>query len=290
MKRLNIIAMILQVVFLCASIILHVCCEPAAHQAARLLVFGESNKQIGYYGKKRSCQEDMYVVQMGDEYKAYKPDLCKVLRHHAGVSEEQYISCLDPDQLECLSSDSKSGQAFWRSIDGTIVVKTIKHYECVNLKKILHQYAAHVIQGTSAISAILGLYRVKLKHGKVKYFLVAKNVFGGDTFSCKRYDLKGSTVGRVKSPTSHVLKDVDLLNSAEKLSLGGTKSIVIEALRRDSQFLSSFRFMDYSLLVEVENKPKNCVRRFYSKEINRGVSTSLADRLDFSDTHDCSRK
>lgn len=139
-----------------------------------------------------------------------------------------------------VSSDSKSGQTFWRSSDGTLVVKTIKGYECRTMRKILATYANHVTGNLSCLSGVLGLYRVRMR-GKRTYFLVTRCVFSkvatpatvshryysgssstNDGFvdrnnnegSGLRYDLKGSTYGRQKSSSSSVLKDLDLIYSS----------------------------------------------------------------------------
>lgn len=143
-----------------------------------------------------------------------------------------------------VSSDSKSGQTFWRSSDGTLVVKTIKGYECRTMRKILATYANHVTGNLSCLSGVLGLYRVRMR-GKRTYFLVTRCVFSkvatpatvsrryysgssstddgyfvdrnNNEGSGLRYDLKGSTYGRQKSATSSVLKDLDLIHSSTGL-------------------------------------------------------------------------
>lgn len=142
-----------------------------------------------------------------------------------------------------VSSDSKSGQTFWRSSDGTLVVKTIKGYECQTMRKLLVSYANHVTGNLSCLSGVLGLYRVHMK-GKKTYFLITRCVFSkvampammprryyadlaptdgafidrsSQEGSGLRYDLKGSTYGRQKSVSSSVLKDLDLMYSTSGL-------------------------------------------------------------------------
>ena len=123
-------------------------------------------------------------------------------------------------------------------------MKTIKHYECRSLCRILDRYAHHmlVVNPNSCIASILGVYRVKLRSGKKKYYLVARNVYSltavsstsemarftnkspsatsagyrpKDSTFVRKYDLKGSTVGRKAAVTSSVRKDLDILASGE---------------------------------------------------------------------------
>lgn len=210
--------------------------------------------------------------------KVYQPSLFYQLRQHAGVSEPLYWDCLEVARLQSLSSDSKSGQAFWRSADGHVILKTIKHYECKTLAKILKIYADHVLSDHSCLGNLLGLYRVKAAGRRTTYFLAAKNIYT-TVPSSKRFDLKGSTVGRRKAKSSSVWKDLDLLDAISKspsqqpllppqqekdeddmvpkqqcLHLGpSAKAILMHSLQRDVEFLSDLNIMDYSLLVEIED-------------------------------------
>jgi len=183
-------------------------------------------------------------------------------------NEKIYMKCLHYDNLNCLSSDSKSGQSFWVSNDGSIILKTIKHYELKNLLNILIDLNDHMINSKSigypsTIASIIGLYKVTLISGHKKYFMACRNVYPNQNINIninqskyksikiiKKYDLKGSTIGRRASINSNVKKDLDLMESGYLLSLGyKSKEILIQSLIRDTEFLSKHNFMDYSLLV-----------------------------------------
>jgi 1-phosphatidylinositol-4-phosphate 5-kinase len=207
--------------------------------------------------------------------------------------EKIYMQCLHYDNLQCLSSDSKSGQAFWVSKDGSIVLKTIKHYEMKNIVSILTEFHDHLINSKdigypSTIASILGLYRVTTKSGKKKYFMACRNVYPNQNICIplqqskqktikilKKYDLKGSTVGRRASLSSSVKKDLDLIESGNFLSLGEqSKEIIVRSLMRDTEFLSRHSFMDYSLLVaEVKEETYSYVNNSTSEKPNnrRGI-------------------
>ena len=160
------------------------------------------------------------------------------------------------------------------------------------MRKMLQSYAAHLEQNpNSFIKGVLGLYRIKLRRNRHKlYFIAMKNIYskpGGGGGSRGRggdllFDLKGSTVGRAKSATSRVLKDLDLIEvvngrgnagnnmppltssldfrhynqylqqTAALLEMDGkSKGLLLGVLEQDVMFLSRFGLMDYSLLVQM---------------------------------------
>eukprot|EP01041_Mallomonas_annulata_P008873 gene8873-18372_t len=193
-------------------------------------------------------------------FKAYEPLLFESLRRHAGIFEDSFLISLHPNNLKCMNSDSKSGQYFWRSYDGTIILKTLKSYECRTLKYMLKDLYKHLTSEPSCIASILGLYRIKTKNGKKRYFLVMRNVFNSINNCELMFDLKGSTVGRIASNESKVLKDVNLITSGKKIQLGTcSRTQVLRALARDVSFLSNYGLMDYSLLVAVEGAAEAAV-------------------------------
>ena len=267
--------------------------EPVAVRAARALVNVDTTLQIGgdckfvvnpgdnkYTLNMNTDPGSIKIALPGDrsQLKVYRPAVFNNLRRHAGISDLLYTKSLNFENLVCLSSDSKSGQAFWKSNDDSLVVKTLKHYEAINLLRVLDKYAAHTLGDISCIASVVGLYRVKLRNGAKKYFIVCKNVYPRNTWHVVgRFDLKGSTVGRLASPTSTVKKDLDLMASSTKLSLGPARDTVLHALQRDVNFLRCQRFMDYSMLVAVEKYPASHFRRFLDR-LARPLSHSLADR------------
>ena len=206
---------------------------------------------------------DVKFPLQGATFKAYYPSLCQMLRKHAGIEEEQYIQNMALEKLFCFNSDSKSGQTFWVSHDSRIILKTIKHYECKTLKRIMMDYANHVFSDRSCIASILGVYRIQVRGKGCKYFLACVNVYPSDNsfIQCK-WDLKGSTVGRRAHPQSTVKKDLDLIQSGHWIKLGPSRQLILHSLRRDVAFLSSHGFMDYSLLVAEEKAEPNAMFRF----------------------------
>lgn len=294
--------------------------EPHSHKCARILVSVESTLSVGekqatsfahknigastpfprnpnLYPGEGSNPDDYADVSKTDpdslkvvnpslgELKVYRPAVFNSIRRHAGVPDELYMQCLRVENLNCLNSDSKSGQAFWKSADDTIVLKTLKHYEVKNLRRVLDNYAAHTLTDYSSIASVLGLYRVRTRTklwgafpiNQYKYFIACKNVYPRNSWNIVgKYDLKGSTVGRRAGPGSTVLKDLNLLESDAKLALGPARPVVLHALQRDVNFLKRHRFMDYSLLIAVERNPTSHIKRFIGR-ITKPLSVAPAD-------------
>lgn len=194
--------------------------ESAPHQAVRLVHHSfeahcQQQQSIHMHG---SCDVDIRVDINGNQIKFYESVIFTELRSIFGVSDELMHACLDPTRLEAISADSKSGQAFWRSSDGLVVLKTIKPYECKNLRRVLSQYQRHVTGDHSSISGVLGVFRVRLRSGRKIYLLACKNVYHFDkraTVSATgtlgqqqqqsrslKFDLKGSTVGDLHTSMS----------------------------------------------------------------------------------------
>ena len=100
------------------------------------------------------------------------------------------------------------------------------------------------------------------------YFVIMSNVLYSPLPLHERYDLKGSTLGRVtKEPSDFrkselVMKDLDLLWSGAKLCMPPRAYKETKGrLERDVAFLRSIGVMDYSLLVGIHFRGQVCSRR-----------------------------
>lgn len=88
------------------------------------------------------------------------------------------------------------------------------------------------------------------------------NVFHTHMKIDKRYDLKGSTQGRltiekeggVYDPTL-ALKDLDLLKAKEKFKIDGDiKKKLLDTIKKDVNFFARCEIIDYSLLIGIHYK------------------------------------
>lgn len=106
----------------------------------------------------------------------------------------------------------------------------------------------------------LGLYSLTLDGDpKPVRMLVMANVFGGALSIDRRYDLKGSTHGRIssakeKAKKSPTFKDLDWIKQESALVLSEVqRTQLLESIDLDLKFLSKHGLMDYSLLVGVHD-------------------------------------
>jgi len=108
-----------------------------------------------------------------------------------------------------------------------------------------------------------------MKHegiGGVTRFVIMNNLFCTPFDIAEKYDLKGSTKGRYVSDKKRkpgaILKDLDIVHDNRKLYFSkNLRKEFIEQLRKDTNFLATYKVMDYSLLLGIyyetpENKEK----------------------------------
>ncbi|CAN3356110.1 phosphatidylinositol 4-phosphate 5-kinase Mss4p [Diutina catenulata] len=206
------------------------------------------------------------------KFKDYAPSVFRELRGLFGLDPADYlVSVTGKYILSEMGSSGKSGSFFYYSRDYRFIIKTIHHSEHRQLLRILKDYHSHVRDNPNTlISQFYGLHRVKmpLRSGsKTVHFVVMNNLFPPHrTIHCK-YDLKGSTFGRVTSlpgdateqsklmANSEVtLKDQNWLESGRHIHFGPRKKDIFFAqLERDVQFLEKINVMDYSLLFGVHD-------------------------------------
>jgi hypothetical protein len=106
----------------------------------------------------------------------------------------------------------------------------------------------------------LGLYCLSIDNDpKPVRMLVMANVFGGALSIDRRYDLKGSTHGRIssakeKAKKSPTFKDLDWVHQESSLVLSHMqRGQLLESVASDLNFLAKHGLMDYSLLVGVHD-------------------------------------
>ncbi|CAH9068873.1 unnamed protein product [Cuscuta epithymum] len=190
-------------------------------------------------------------------WKDYCPKVFRALRMLFKVDAADYmLSICGNDALRELCSPGKSGSFFYLTNDDRYMIKTMKKSEVKVLLRMLNAYFNHVRSfENTLVTRYFGLHCVKLSgpaQKKVR-FIIMGNLFCTDYTIHKRFDLKGSTFGRLtEKPESEIdatttLKDLDL-NFIFRLQ----KSWFQEFRRqvdRDCELLEQERIMDYSLLV-----------------------------------------
>ncbi|KAF8114738.1 hypothetical protein N665_0034s0077 [Sinapis alba] len=193
------------------------------------------------------------------KWKDYCPLVFRSLRKLFKVDPAEYmLSICGSDALRELSSPGKSGSFFYLTNDDRYMIKTMKKSETKVLLRMLAAYYNHVraFENTLVIR-FYGLHCVKLTgtiQKKVR-FVIMGNLFCSEYSVHRRFDLKGSSLGRTTDkPESQInsntiLKDLDL-NFIFRLQKVWYQEF-IRQVDKDCEFLEQERIMDYSLLVGI---------------------------------------
>lgn len=152
--------------------------------------------------------------------------------------------------IEELCSTGKSGSLFYYTKDGKIILKTLPLREYRFLKRILPSYYKHIMNNKfTLLPKFLGCYElIKQQRGgdtQRFYFITMDNIFNTPREIHKRFDLKGSKVGRevlkhlsaeerAKEKFNFALKDLDLEKFGKFITIGVNYFIKIFRIRKIS--------------------------------------------------------
>lgn len=190
--------------------------------------------------------------------KEYMPHVFRNIRQHFGIDEDSYKCSFSKIQPVTVEQSGRSGAVFYLTNDHRYYVKSMSCEEVNLMHKIMYSYHTHIsdTQAQTLLPQYLGMYRIKLG-SKTTNFLVVRNVFSTQKIVHTKYDLKGSSHGRMatqfeKQKKVPTLKDMDFRWEGRKLCVGDEmKNIFMDKLKHDVQLLSSLRLMDYSLIVGI---------------------------------------
>ncbi|KAL7137507.1 hypothetical protein ABFS83_10G097100 [Erythranthe nasuta] len=202
------------------------------------------------------------------KWKDYCPMVFRNLREMFKIDAADYMmSICGNDALRELSSPGKSGSVFFLSQDDRFMIKTLRKSEVKVLLRMLPKYHHHVrIHENTLITKFFGLHRIKPSSGQKFRFVVMGNMFCTELRIHRRFDLKGSSLGRsadkVEIDESTILKDLDL-NYCFYLEPSWRDSL-LQQIEIDSKFLESENIMDYSLLLGVHYRAPQHLRSLMS--------------------------
>lgn len=192
-------------------------------------------------------------------WKDYCPQVFRTLRKLFKVDAADYmLSLCGSEALRELSSPGKSGSFFYLTNDDRYMIKTMKKSEVKMLLKMLPAYYNHVRAfEDTLVTKFFGLHCVKLAGANQKKvrFVIMGNLFCSGNSIHRRFDLKGSSLGRTTDkPQTEIdqyttLKDLDL-NFIFRLKKQWFQEFQRQ-VDRDCDFLEQEKIMDYSLLVGV---------------------------------------
>lgn len=206
------------------------------------------------------------------KFKDYNPAVFRELRTMFGIDPADYlVSITGKYILSELGSPGKSGSFFYYSRDYRFIIKTVHHSEHKQLRKVLREYYNHVKENPNTlISQFYGLHRVKMSFGsgyRKVHFVVMNNLFPPHRNIHLKYDLKGSTWGRITRIPKEclqsgdlsqlTLKDLNWLERHEKIKFGPEKrKAFFTQLKADVELLKRINVMDYSLLIGLHDVKK----------------------------------
>ncbi|KAI3425633.1 Phosphatidylinositol 4-phosphate 5-kinase [Psidium guajava] len=181
----------------------------------------------------------------------------RTLRKLFKVDAADYmISICGNDALRELSSPGKSGSFFYLTNDDRYMIKTVKKAEVKMLLRMLPAYYNHFrAYENTLVTKFFGLHCVKLTGATQKKvrFVIMGNLFCSEYTIHRRFDLKGSSHGRItEKPEAGIdatttLKDLDL-NFIFRLRKFWFQEFCRQ-VDKDCDFLEQERIMDYSLLI-----------------------------------------
>nr|XP_043627884.1 phosphatidylinositol 4-phosphate 5-kinase 9-like [Erigeron canadensis]XP_043627892.1 phosphatidylinositol 4-phosphate 5-kinase 9-like [Erigeron canadensis] len=189
------------------------------------------------------------------KWKDYCPMVFRNLREMFKIDAADYMmSICGNDALRELSSPGKSGSVFFLSQDDRFMIKTLRKSEVQVLLRMLPDYHRHVrTYENTLITKFFGLHRIKPSSGQKFRFVVMGNMFCTELRIHRRFDLKGSSLGRsadkVEIDENTILKDLDL-NYCFYLEPSWCGAL-LKQIEIDSNFLEAQNIMDYSLLLGV---------------------------------------
>ncbi|KAL4558023.1 hypothetical protein LXL04_036219 [Taraxacum kok-saghyz] len=190
-------------------------------------------------------------------WKDYCPLVFRTLRMLFKVDAAEYmLSICGNDSLRELSSPGKSGSFFYLSYDDRYMIKTIKKTEVIVILRMLSAYFNHFRQNENTLlTKFFGLHCVRLTGAaqrKVR-FIIMGNLFCTNHTIHRRFDLKGSSLGRLTDKPESEIEATTILKDLDLKFFFRLQKALNEKFRwqieKDSDFLEQERIMDYSLLV-----------------------------------------
>ncbi|XVE96577.1 hypothetical protein REPUB_Repub02eG0234800 [Reevesia pubescens] len=218
------------------------------------------------------------------KWKDYCPMVFRNLREMFKIDAADYMmSICGNDALRELSSPGKSGSIFFLSQDERFMIKTLRKSEVKVLLRMLPNYHHHVRSfENTLITKFFGLHRIKPSSGQKFRFVVMGNMFCTELRIHRRFDLKGSSLGRsadnVEIDENTTLKDLDL-NYCFYLEPSWREAL-LRQIEIDSKFLEEQHIMDYSLLLGVHYRAPQHLRSLMSYNRADGLGSVAEEEED----------
>ena len=209
------------------------------------------------------------------EFYDFSPRMFNLIRKFYGINSHEYLKSIGPEtlfgslnmghinSLKSQCSAGKSGSLFYYTSDGLYMLKTISHDEFEHFKAIMKNYYHHMLAYPhTMITRFYGLHKIKFtRTTRIErvYFVIRANVFNTQQNINVRYDLKGSTYGRLTRKkkdevisSATCLKDQDWLMDKRIINLqSNQRELIAQQLKADTKFFQDNNINDYSVLLGI---------------------------------------
>nr|XP_045607553.1 phosphatidylinositol 4-phosphate 5-kinase type-1 alpha-like isoform X15 [Procambarus clarkii] len=206
-------------------------------------------------------------------FKVYAPIAFRHFRDLFRIQPEDYLVSLCTEPLRELSNPGASGSIFYLTNDDEFIIKTVQHKEAEFLQKLLPGYYMNLNQNPrTLLPKFFGLYNYQCNAKNIR-LITMNNLLPSSIKMHQRYDLKGSTYKRKankyeRSKDSPTFKDLDFMEHHPDgiLLEAETYKALVNTIARDCRVLTSFKIMDYSLLVGIHNLDLAAKKKAQEKE------------------------
>ncbi|XP_066968063.1 phosphatidylinositol 4-phosphate 5-kinase type-1 alpha-like isoform X25 [Macrobrachium rosenbergii] len=206
-------------------------------------------------------------------FKVYAPIAFRHFRDLFRIQPEDYLVSLCTEPLRELSNPGASGSIFYLTSDDEFIIKTVQHKEAEFLQKLLPGYYMNLNQNPrTLLPKFFGLYNYQCNAKNIR-LVTMNNLLPSSIKMHQKYDLKGSTYKRKankyeRCKDSPTFKDLDFMEHHPEgiLLEAETYKALITTITRDCRVLTSFKIMDYSLLVGIHNLDLAAKQKAQDKE------------------------
>uniref|UniRef100_A0A0G4HLZ9 PIPK domain-containing protein n=1 Tax=Chromera velia CCMP2878 TaxID=1169474 RepID=A0A0G4HLZ9_9ALVE len=246
----------------------------------------------------------------------YAPFAFRKLRELFQIAPDDYLKSVGPEQLlgnmvlgnlsslSELSSEGKSGAFFYYTADSKYMLKTVTKSEAKFFRSILKDYFEHVTANRNTlVTRFFGLHALRFKKSGGKrtenssggqqklYFCVMGNMFNTPVEIHRRWDLKGSWVGRdtpmdKREDHTVALKDGDWVKEGNELKISMEKRRMLMAqIERDCDFFRRHGIIDYSLLLGEHHGEKGGTLNVISMQMQMNDRHEMDPEMDLDFDH-----
>ena len=238
------------------------------------------------------------------KFRDFAPTIFERIRRLYGIKSNDYIRSLGMEKMmhalmatefsslmgQCTTG--KSGSFFYYSDDGKYMLKTLSKDEYMFFRRFIPDYYFHIYKNPhTLITRFFGFHKIIVCSGNKKlYFVVMGNLFKSNYEIDIKYDLKGSTLGRIideDQDKTIARKDNNFTKENRKIRIGRSrKKFLMEQIEKDAEILRRADIIDYSLLLGISNvdyreKPKKNILGQFAETDGGGLISEDGQELYF---------